>query len=104
MAAVKTESVTFRILPETKAALRQAAQRERRSLAKRLEVMIEDWCGREGIAPLVCQPAKAEIDEAAWDGLYRTQSRPFPRPETGKVALKVINHDGDEVLKVFEVR
>lgn len=46
---------------------------------------------------------KAEIDEAAWASLYSTRSRPFPRPETGRIAVKVINHYGDEVLKVYEV-
>ena len=46
---------------------------------------------------------KAEIDEAAWSSLYRTSSRPFTMPQTGKIAVKVINHYGDEVLKVFEV-
>ncbi len=46
---------------------------------------------------------KAEIDEDAWSSLYRTTSRPFPRPATGRIAVKVINHYGDEVLKVFEV-
>jgi adenine-specific DNA-methyltransferase len=46
---------------------------------------------------------KAEIDEAAWSSLYRTASRPFEKPATGKIAVKVINHYGDEVLKVFEV-
>ena len=46
---------------------------------------------------------KAEIDEDAWDSLYRTVSRPFPRPKSGKIAVKVINHYGDEVLKVFDV-
>lgn len=46
---------------------------------------------------------RAEIDEAAWSTLYRTVSRPFPKPESGKIAVKVINHYGDEVLKVFEV-
>jgi adenine-specific DNA-methyltransferase len=46
---------------------------------------------------------RAEIDEAAWSALYATVSRPFPRPQTGKIAIKVINHYGDEVLKVFEV-
>jgi adenine-specific DNA-methyltransferase len=46
---------------------------------------------------------KAEIDEAAWSSLYSTTSRPFARPETGKIAVKVINHYGDEVLKVFAV-
>jgi adenine-specific DNA-methyltransferase len=46
---------------------------------------------------------KAEVDEAAWSSLYSTVSYPFPRPETGKIAVKVINHYGDEVLKVYEV-
>ncbi|RJX27177.1 MAG: site-specific DNA-methyltransferase [Dethiobacter sp.] len=46
---------------------------------------------------------KAEIDEAAWSSLYSTTSRPFPQPQTGKIAIKVINHYGDEVLKVFDV-
>ena len=45
---------------------------------------------------------RAEIDEAAWSALYSTVSRPFDPPETGKIAVKVINHYGDEVLKVFE--
>jgi adenine-specific DNA-methyltransferase len=46
---------------------------------------------------------RADIDEAAWASLYRTESRPFPPPETGKIAVKVINHYGDEVMKVYEV-
>ena len=46
---------------------------------------------------------KAEIDEAAWASIYGTVSRPFLRPDTGKIAVKVINHYGDEVLKVFDV-
>ncbi len=46
---------------------------------------------------------RAEIDEAAWSSLYSTKSRPFDKPETGRIAVKVINHYGDEVLKVFEV-
>ncbi|MEK6301507.1 MAG: site-specific DNA-methyltransferase [Acidobacteriota bacterium] len=46
---------------------------------------------------------RAEIDEAAWSSLYQTVSRPFPRPKTGKIAVKVINHYGDEVLKVFQL-
>ena len=44
---------------------------------------------------------RAEIDEAAWSTLYSTVSRPFAPPETGRIAVKVINHYGDEVLKVF---
>jgi adenine-specific DNA-methyltransferase len=46
---------------------------------------------------------KADIDEEAWESLHRTISRPFPRPETGRFAVKVINDYGDEVMKVFEV-
>jgi adenine-specific DNA-methyltransferase len=46
---------------------------------------------------------RADIDEAAWASLYSTVSRPFDRPETGNIAVKVINHYGDEVLKVYPI-
>lgn len=46
---------------------------------------------------------KAEIDEEAWESLYRDISRPFPRPSSGRIAVKVINHFGDEVMKVYRV-
>ena len=46
---------------------------------------------------------KAEIDKEAWETLYRDKSRPFERPSTGRFAVKVINHFGDEVMKVFGV-
>ncbi|MDI6816676.1 MAG: site-specific DNA-methyltransferase [Actinomycetota bacterium] len=46
---------------------------------------------------------RAEIDESAWSSLYSTTSRAFNKPESGKIAVKVINHYGDEVLKVIEV-
>lgn len=46
---------------------------------------------------------KSEIDADAWATLYSDVSRPFPRPSTGRIAVKVINHFGDEVLKVFGV-
>jgi len=46
---------------------------------------------------------KAEVDEDAWATLYRDTSRPFPRPSNGRIAVKVINHFGDEVMKVFSV-
>ena len=46
---------------------------------------------------------KADIDPDAWASLYRTESRPFERPETGQIAVKVINDYGDEVMKVFTV-
>jgi adenine-specific DNA-methyltransferase len=46
---------------------------------------------------------RADIDEDAWASLYATVSRPFPIPSTGKVAIKVINHYGDEVLQVYDV-
>jgi hypothetical protein len=46
---------------------------------------------------------KAEIDESAWSALCSTHSYPFEKPSSGKIAVKVINHYGDEVLKVYEV-
>jgi len=46
---------------------------------------------------------KAEIDEEAWDSLYSDTSRPFAKPKSGRIAVKVINHLGDEVMKVFAV-
>jgi len=46
---------------------------------------------------------QAEVDEGAWAALYRNESRPFPRPKRGQIAVKVISHYGDEVLKVFGV-
>ncbi|MCM3659419.1 site-specific DNA-methyltransferase [Georgenia satyanarayanai] len=46
---------------------------------------------------------KADVDPEAWESLYRTESRPFPVPSTGKVAVKAINYYGDEVLVVREV-
>ena len=46
---------------------------------------------------------KAEIDQEAWETLHSDISRPFDRPESGRIAVKVINHLGDEVMKVFRV-
>ena len=46
---------------------------------------------------------KAEIDKEAWDTLNSDTSRPFDKPKSGRVAVKVINHLGDEVMKVFRV-
>jgi adenine-specific DNA-methyltransferase len=46
---------------------------------------------------------KAEIDQEAWDSLYSDTSRPFAKPASGRIAVKVINHLGDEVMKVFGV-
>ena len=45
----------------------------------------------------------ADIDESAWSTPCSTTSGPFAPPQTGKIAVKVINHYGDEVLKVYEV-
>ena len=46
---------------------------------------------------------RAEIDAEAWESLHSDTSRPFPKPESGRIAVKVINHLGDEVMKVFRV-
>jgi adenine-specific DNA-methyltransferase len=47
---------------------------------------------------------KAEIDEDAWQSLHSDVSRPFDKPKSGRIAVKVINHLGDEVMKVFGVK
>ncbi len=46
---------------------------------------------------------KAEVDEDAWASLYRTESRPFAKPKSGRIAVKVINHYGDEAMRVFRL-
>ncbi len=46
---------------------------------------------------------KAEIDAEAWATLNSDTSRPFDRPKSGRIAVKAINHLGDEVMKVFRV-
>lgn len=50
MATAKTATLTFRIEPGLKEALRTAADREHRSIANMVEVLIRDYCGRNGIA------------------------------------------------------
>jgi adenine-specific DNA-methyltransferase len=46
---------------------------------------------------------KAEVDPEAWATLHSDTSRPFDKPTKGRIAVKVINHLGDEVMKVFRV-
>lgn len=47
---------------------------------------------------------KAEINAEAWETLHSDTSRPFDKPKSGRIAIKVINHLGDEVMKVFRVK
>ena len=47
---------------------------------------------------------KAEINADAWETLHSDTSRPFNKPPGGRIAVKVINHLGDEVMKVFRVQ
>lgn len=49
MKAAKTETITVRIEPAVKAGLKAMAETERRSIANMIEVMIRDYCGREGV-------------------------------------------------------
>ncbi len=46
---------------------------------------------------------KADINREAWESLHSDTSRPFPKPQSGRIAVKVINHLGDEVMKVFRI-
>ena len=55
MATTKTATLTFRIDPGVKEALRTAAQQEHRSIANMVEVLIRDYCGRNGIPVEIAQ-------------------------------------------------
>jgi adenine-specific DNA-methyltransferase len=46
---------------------------------------------------------KAEINQEAWESLNSDTSRPFDKPKSGRIAVKVINHLGDEVMKIFKI-
>ena len=59
------------------------------------------FCGAGDPYEKLQRAMKAEIDEGEWQKLYSTESMPFDKPTTGKVAVKVINHYGDEVMKVY---
>lgn len=61
------------------------------------------FCGADEPYEKLKRALRAEIDENAWSKLYSTKSFPFDPPTTGKIAVKVINHYGDEVLKVYKV-
>ena len=61
------------------------------------------FCGADKPYDKLKRALRAEVDETAWEALYSTVSRPFDTPKTGKFAVKVINHFGDEVLRVYKV-
>ena len=46
---------------------------------------------------------KSEINKEAWETLNSDISRPFNKPKDRRIAVKVINHLGDEVMKVYRV-
>lgn len=60
MTAAKTATLTFRIEPGLKDALRTAAEQEHRSIANMVEVMIRDHCGRKGIA--IPEPVESKTE------------------------------------------
>ena len=55
------------------------------------------------IEPYIFELPNAEINADAWATLNTDASRPFPKPKSGRIAVKVINHLGDEVMKVFKI-
>lgn len=71
MATGKTSTLTFRIEPALKDALRAAADHEHRSIANMVEVMIRDYCGRTGvpIQPVPTAPTKSVRRVARTKGL-----------------------------------
>lgn len=61
------------------------------------------FCGMGDPYDKLKRALRAEVDEGAWSMLYKTESYPFNAPKGGKIAVKVINDYGDEVLKVYGV-
>ena len=61
------------------------------------------FCGADEPYEKLRRLLRAEIDESGWRAINATVSRPFEKPASGKVAVKVINHYGDEVLKVLKI-
>ena len=59
--------------------------------------------GRDDPYDKLRRALKADVNEEAWATVNSNVSRTFPRPTVGKVAIKVINHYGDEVLKVLPI-
>jgi adenine-specific DNA-methyltransferase len=59
---------------------------------------------KEGPYEKLKKGLRAEIDEGEWSKLYSATSQPFDPPKSGKIAVKVINHFGDEVLKVYAIK
>jgi hypothetical protein len=85
--------------------------------ARTADVTAQSWCapvdatiGARGRGSGSHDPYKAlkttlqaEIDEDVWSTVHSDTSRPFDKPKSGRIAVKVINHLGDEVMKVFRV-
>jgi len=67
MASGKTSTLTFRIEPALKEALRLAAERDHRSIANMIEVMIREHCGRNGITIPEQAPLFPEVDASRSD-------------------------------------
>jgi len=61
------------------------------------------FLGAESSYDSLKRSLKAEVDEEAWESLHSAISRPFDKPSTGRIAVKIINHLGDEVMKVVGV-
>ncbi|MEJ5944303.1 site-specific DNA-methyltransferase [Pseudokineococcus basanitobsidens] len=61
------------------------------------------FCGAGDPYARLKRSLKADVDEAAWESLNSTRSRPFPVPSTGRIAVKAINDYGDEVLTALSV-
>jgi adenine-specific DNA-methyltransferase len=61
------------------------------------------FCGADEPYEKLKKALRAEIDEGEWSKLYSTTSQPFDVPKSGRIAVKVINHYGDEIIKVVTV-
>jgi adenine-specific DNA-methyltransferase len=101
--ARKQQDLATMILDNLRKAGVQNTRKEERLAFDRLDPYAGYFTGADEPYEKLKRALRADINEDAWSSLYSTVSRPFDKPASGKIAVKVINHFGDEMLKVFAV-
>jgi hypothetical protein len=82
---------------------RQLTDRQEKAIETAAGVRHAYFLGADEPYEKLKRALKAEIDEGEWAKLYSATSAPFDAPKSGKIGVKVINHYGDEVMKVYPV-
>lgn len=94
------------VFDEGKGLSTQEQQYDITAIINRVRQEVDQWRALPNpphVTPETARLLKTEINEEAWATLNSDTSRPFEKPKSGRSAVKVINHLGDEVMKVFRV-